>query len=151
MAGEDTWWEVRALPILTVVAADDGATRLWGVKDLAERAGVDPHGCREELKRLLDEGYVRASNSERLNHREVEQAAISGLALTGGGPRVVKEWPTSDAFARLLAAIDAQIAAESDPDKKSRLSRFREAATGLTVELAAKFGAELAKSMTGIG
>lgn len=67
--------------------------------DLAERAHVSPATCHRRVRRLFDEGYVRAVRAEVAPER-VERAA---LVIVG----VVLDRSTPESFAEFEAAIRA--------------------------------------------
>jgi len=139
---EDTWYSV-SFPILEYVAALPPMT-VVNVGTLADDLGFDPMVVVKEVDRLAAAGYLTTSVHKTMTGGDPRPWSVVSPDLGEAGLRAVGAWPSADPYDALVAVLQRSIAAESDPDERSRLQRFASAVadvgkgvvTGVLVELA---------------
>lgn len=120
MAGRT--WDTVAMPILRWCDEHPGADVLRP-DDLAGPLGVSAEAIDREVDRLIAAGYMTATR--------VMGPEILLPRLTERGLRATGAWPAEDPFSDLVAMIEAQIAATSSEETRSKLEAVRDSVVGL--------------------
>lgn len=125
-------WNEVVLPLLLYIGQHESDLREneYFTEQLAQKAGLSDRSDEvfEELRRLVDDGYVACERAPR-------GARYLGLRLTGKGARAIKMWPPNDLVAALQSYIDQQIAQAKTEEERLPWERFKQAIAGLTPPL----------------
>jgi len=131
----DLDWETVARPVLEAVYAAwraRGAPADGVIASSVARAVGDGDDNGRQTRRavalLVQEGYLDAAGSMVVDN------APAAIIVTGRGMQVVGGWPTTTAEAAtyaLLVALDRAIEETTEPERKTKLQRFREVALDL--------------------
>lgn len=146
---EDTW-TTRDLPVLRAVARaldETGSTvKVHTLTRLPELQNMDPDTCRRALVALEDE-YLLINWSNR--HTGPGLGVIG--RMTPAARRATGLWPSPESVTdRMLTALDEQIDAAQDPERKSKLVKVRDSLLGAGRDLMVDVvGAVVSKSLTG--
>lgn len=117
-----TWYE-REAPILEVVYTREEAGDRTDLNHVAEATGLDPAVAGRAVRSLVESDYLDGSDVTGLD----DVLTFLNLRLLERGRREIGQWPPGPAEA-LIALLDRRIDATTDPDERSRLERFRDAA-----------------------
>ncbi len=145
----ESTWNTRELPILealaTLEALNDSIERM-NLDELVERSGVAVEAGRRAVCALYDDGFITGADAPSYGGRD-----IIDITLTGKGRRAVGSWPSKgDAYDDIIAAIDARIDDEPDPEKKSRLRKGAEGIGGMGRDLFVEIAATIISKQAGI-
>jgi hypothetical protein len=121
---EDRWYSV-ALPILDCVHDAGGKTGFLSVGAIAAATGIPPNDVVDEVERLCAAGYLTGPLQKLGSGGDVRQWFLENSLLRERGMRVVGAWPSDDPYEALVEILDRLIAATSDPEKRSKLTKLR--------------------------
>ncbi len=97
------------------------------------------------FERSMMTATSRVSTRRRKGGRD-----IIDITLTGRGRRAVGSWPgEGDAYDKIIAAIEARIDDEPDPEKKSRLRKGAEGIGGMGRDLFVEIAAAVTSKQAG--
>jgi hypothetical protein len=85
---------------------------------LAEKRDTNERVVKLTLSRLLKAGFVDA---EVLSGADDPMIAAHDITLLERGLRQVTVWPSEDPYAALVDLLEAQLEAETEPEKRSKL------------------------------
>jgi hypothetical protein len=133
-------WQERDLPILQAVAEAEQRGESLNLDGIAAATGLDLPKVQAGARALSDARLIDGAKLEMLDIGLI----MSDICLLGEGRRAIGQWPSSDPFDNLVNLIQARIATETDPEKKSKLQRFagqvgevgRDVLTGVLTALA---------------
>ena len=117
-----TWYE-REVPILEAVHAREEAGDRNDLEDIIEATGLDPGAAGRTVRSLVENGYldgIDATGGDDVTN-------FLRLRLLAPARREIGQWPPGPAEA-LIALLERRIDAATDPDERTRLERFRDAA-----------------------
>jgi DNA-binding MarR family transcriptional regulator len=120
----DLDWNERAVPVLEAVyRAEENGDRP-DPDEIAAEIGLEPDVTSRTVAALVEADYLRGIEATSLADKFDRYMA---LVLLERGRRAIGQWPPGpgDAF---LVSLDRLIAAETDPDERSRLAKLRSAA-----------------------
>jgi DNA-binding MarR family transcriptional regulator len=143
MRAESTWNE-REAPILEAIWAAEEVGERPGPEQLADLVGLDVTVVARAVTALVDAKYVAGAEDSSLADRF---AQYNALWLLERGRRAIGQWPPGpgDAF---LVTLNRLIAAETDPEERSRLAKLRDAAADVGKQVLA--GAIVAAGQAGM-
>jgi hypothetical protein len=81
-----------------------------------------------EVDRLARAGYLGNAVDKMMTCGDARPWHFMPM-LAERGAREVGQWPTADAFAALLEVLDSRIEEETQPAERTKLQKFRDAAT----------------------
>lgn len=140
----DLWTETD-LPLLVEIAEHDAEHGpIKSQEDLAKLTGEDEQRVRQSLGRLHDGGMIAAISTPMMG-----ASYFNKIRVTAEGRRAVGQWPSRDAAAALLEAIEARITQASDPQERSRWERVRDDLKALGISAVAAVLVESAKYAAG--
>jgi hypothetical protein len=127
-------WHERALPILEAVyQAEEAGDDVCNVNGVARSTGLDSQLAKRTTVDLVESGYLAGS----ILRSAQGPVGVSGLRLLERGRRAIGQLPPGPAEA-LIAVLDRQIAAATDPGKQSALRRFRDALAAFVRDVGAQ-------------
>lgn len=141
-------WDERDRPILEAAAeSEKSATPLY-IEELANALGLSPLVVANSVETLMDARFfvgspVRVWASPPL-------VEVHELRLLERGLRTLGDWPPSDAFDAFKQLVEEQIAAEPDPEQRTKLKRFLDAAVDVGTNLTGNVLATLVQRMVGM-
>jgi len=137
----DTWYS-RDLPVLEacVRLVDENPGVGGRLHEIAAATGLDDQTVYVATSALDDAGYIQ---------RQMVSPARAGRVVAGSGAAraAVGQWPTPESAAdRLVAALEAQIAATTELEERGRLERLLAGVAGVGRDVLV---AVLSKALTG--
>jgi DNA-binding MarR family transcriptional regulator len=111
-------WTDREQRMLEVIRDAEEAGEEATLALLIDRLDLDEGMVKLTLRRLLEAGYVDATvmsawQSEMVSAREIK--------LLERGLRQVAVWPSEDPYTALVDLLEAQLEAETEPEKRSKI------------------------------
>ena len=137
-------WNEREVPILEAVYAIEEQGNGAQSRGLAEITGLELGVAMRAVAALVESQHLAGSDVPSMADRFPDYI---NLRLLERGRRAIGQWPPGpgDAF---LVALNRLIAAETDPDERSRLTRLRDAAVDVGKQVLA--GAVVAAGTAGL-
>ena len=141
----DNSWPACEGPILEAMywasesGTDLGQAAHDAVPDLPERV------LQETLLTLFQDDYLEA----HLMKTAGDVPTVIPTRLMAKGRRAVGQWPSEDLEVELARVIERLEEEETDPERKSRFRRLREALSDAGKDVVARIIAELLKSLGG--
>lgn len=114
---------------------------------IAEHSDLPLSDVKASVRDLLEAypAYITASDAS-----DVTEWDVMGIRLTERGRRAVGQWPGGDAYDSLLEVLDSHIEAETEPDQRAALEKFRDGALQVTREVGVSLLTAWMKSQTGL-
>jgi DNA-binding transcriptional ArsR family regulator len=114
---------------------------------LMDSLDLDERLVKLTLRRLYEAGYVKASimtawQSEMVTAREIK--------LLERGLRQVAVWPSEDPYAALVDLLEAQLEAETEPEKRSKLQALLAGVTTAGREVVVSLGMAWMRQQMGL-
>lgn len=139
-------WDRLERPILEAVAELEDIRDPLGLEPVSEQTGLPIEQVRVGVRRLLD--------TNLLTGREVatfDEYDAMGLRLLPKGRQLVRQWPPDETFESFYQLLAERIENEKDPETRSRLERFRDAAGGVGKDVLTATLTALVQRMAGLG
>jgi hypothetical protein len=136
-------WQTREVPILEAIAeltVDTECVRHSG--ELTSATGLTDEEVALGIERLAEAEYIE--HGSRLIQTGGGRSYV-GVRLLERGLREVGMWPREGVGETFVTVVDERIASASDPEQRSRLTIFRDAALGVGQEVVAGLLTEAAK------
>jgi hypothetical protein len=139
-------WTTREQPILEAIFAGEEAGKPLNVNGVVATVSLPRGKVENALRSLRDAGFINA-----LDASDHDGFDLMEIRLLERGRRAVGQWPSEDrTFETFLSVLKDQAASESDPERRSRIQRFLEAATTVGSDVASGFLTAFLKHMTGL-
>lgn len=142
----ESTWEAREIPILEAVAAAGGEPLESDA--IVEATGLEPSAVGYGVEALVDGQYLTGKDWGDMSSTFPEWGR---LRLAERGRRAVGAWPREEGGLDVLLDLLAErIAATDDPDERSRLERFRDAAKDMGSQVGTSLLTAWLKSVAGL-
>jgi hypothetical protein len=128
-------WRTREVPILEATAQLT-VEHQWvrHSSEIASATGLTDEDVALGIARLAEAEYVRFGSQL---HHPGGGRSYTGVGLLERGLREVGIWPNEDVAGTFETVIDERIELASDPEQRSRLKSFRDAALAVGQEVVA--------------
>ena len=139
-------WAVRERPILDAIVEEEETSPVVMMEKVHLRAGLEKAVFSRGLRALHDAAYVRG---QPLFNYQGFEFALGPMHLTERGRREVGQWP-GDAYAALVAELEARIAATADDQEKGRLRSLLDGVVGVGRDVAVDVLSKVVRDAAGI-
>jgi hypothetical protein len=129
----DDTWKTQERPILEAVRAGELSRNFLDSESASEAVGLDVNEGAWVVQSLIEDGFLKGGDG---SDASMAYDFYMRLRLTEKGRRAIGQWPATAADA-FLAELDRRIELEEDPAARSRLERWREAASDVTKQVIA--------------
>ena len=139
-------WETHELPILEAIAeraASIGGPR-W--EELVELVGLPADQVQLALRRLYENDYIDGIDVTSMGDAGFE---LLDIKLLEPALRIVGIWPR-EPYEEFLRALERRIGDETDPERRSRLERLRDALIQMGESVATSVLTEVVKRSVGL-
>jgi DNA-binding MarR family transcriptional regulator len=113
-------WEEREQPILEAIYDAEESGHQSDLAEIAAATSLDPAIVQRSARDLLDANFINGAHL-MMGGGVFE---MSNIRLLERGRRAIGQWPSQDPFDNLMHLLEAKIATEKDPEKRSKLERF---------------------------
>jgi hypothetical protein len=137
-------WQDREQRMLEAIRDAEEAGEQIQLWTLAERLDLEDRVAELTIRRLQQARYVRVFI------RTSWPAGIYDAKLTERGLRQVGVWPSEDPYTALVAMLEAQLASETEPEKRSKLQALLGGVTTAGRDIVANVGAAWLRQMAGL-
>lgn len=143
---KDTWAS-REMPILEAIfeAEESGDSEDWTVSSVAEATEFSKEKATLGVRALAEAGFIWGHDSSTTAGWD-----LFGIRLMERGRRAVGQWPTDDVYDTLLRTLRAQIDEESDPARKTRLTKLLDVVTSVGQDVAGSVLSAWFRQMSGL-
>lgn len=139
-------WETREQRALEAIfEAEEADQDAFSTVDLAESLGIDISKARRSARALYEAGYIYGSDASTTAGFD-----LLGMRLLERGRRAVGQWPSEDVYDALVRLLQAQIAEEEDPERRTRLQRLLTSVTEVGKDVAGGVLVSLARQVLGL-
>jgi hypothetical protein len=114
---------------------------------LVKRMELDERLAKLTLRRLLEAGYVDAS---LMTAWQNEMVTAREIKLIERGLRQVAVWPSEDPYAALIDLLKAELEAETEPEKRSKLQALLAGVTTAGREVVVNLGTAWMRQQMGL-
>jgi len=140
-------WTDREQRMLEAIRDGEEAGEEVTLALLVDRLDLDERLVKLTLRRLYEAKYVEASimsawQSEMVTAREIK--------LLERGLRQVAVWPSEDPYAALVDLLEAQLEAETEPEKRSKLQALLAGVTTAGREVVVSLGTAWMRQQMGL-
>jgi hypothetical protein len=141
-------WQDREQRMLEAIRDAEEAGEKASLFQLVERLDLDDRTAKLTLGRLSQAGYVGGVIFNNPLTREVVNAPA--VWLRERGLRAVAVWPSEDPYTALVAILEAQLEAETEPEKRSKLQALLAGVTTAGREVVVSLGTAWMRQQMGL-
>ena len=139
-------WEVREVPVLKAIyEAEESGTDI-AIPDVVEATHLDPDDAERAVRSLWEAGFIQGIDVSTAG----ENFGLMNIRLLEKGRRAIGQWPSQDPFDNLTHLLEAMIATEQDPQKRSKLQSFAGQVAEVGKDVLTNVLAAYARQMAGI-
>jgi hypothetical protein len=141
-------WDDRDFPILQAVQRLTTEARTTELDPIVAEVGALPREVvSDSLNRLQEAGYIVGYYPP---YAHGDPSDWWDVRLAERGLRAVGQWPPSDQYTAIVAALDRFVDRQTDPDDRSRAERIRAAVLDGGKDFAINLGASVAAKWAGL-
>jgi hypothetical protein len=140
-------WTDREQRMLEVIRDAEEAGEEATLALLIDRLDFDERLVKLALRRLLEAGYVDAAV---MNAWQSEMVAAREIKLLERGLRQVAVWPSEDPYSALVELLEAQLEAETEPEKRSKVQALLAGVTTAGREVVVSLGTAWMRQQMGL-
>lgn len=129
----ETWLRV-AVPTLELIASGESTDPRLATGEVLARARTDPEVALT-VAALLDDGYLTGGTAHWGLGAGRPTLVVDVLRLTPKGRRAVGQWPSGEAGALFIQALELKLSEIAEGEEKTKLRSLLEAARGVGIEV----------------
>jgi len=141
-------WTDREQCMLEAIRDAEEASEPTSLGLLVKRLELDERLVKLTLRRLSDAGYLTGVVYRDALTREVVSAPH--VRLKERGLRAVEVWPSEDPYAALVDLLEAQLEAETEPEKRSKIQALLAGVTSAGREVVVSLGTAWMRQQMGL-